>query len=396
MPPRSGPEWGRPLPTNGRLLGDMFDALPTAVLLVSERKQVVTWNPAIEQLLERRFANGATCCNILGCRRVSGTLADACLTELALARTGGLVEFEIEIAGLERPLLVTSRVVPGPRERFALLQFCPVPETADAKAPVVEEEAPTISIATLGSTVVELPSGSVHDGWLDQRTGRLLKYLVAQRGRPVHAEAIAEALWPRARTDSTNTVRHFIHALREKLEPSRDRYARSEFVLCRNGGYTLNLERIRIDAEEFESHARAGLAAHARGDKEGAAMSLTLAANLYRGDFLTEERYQDWAIAERERLLDLACQVLRALADAAPNSDHRAEYLEQLADLVPLDAEVQRELIEIWLVQGKRTRSLRRYRTLESRLMREFGERISFDLGELARGTNGSNGKPPA
>jgi DNA-binding SARP family transcriptional activator len=108
--------------------------------------------------------------------------------------------------------------------------------------------------------------------------------------------------------------------------------------------------------------------------------------DVYRGDFLPDERYDDWAIAERERLLDLAGQALRALAGGLSDPARAATYLERLAEMEPLDADVQRELIRAWLRQGRRTRAVRRYRTLQSRLMREFGESITFDLSELARG----------
>jgi DNA-binding SARP family transcriptional activator len=208
--------------------------------------------------------------------------------------------------------------------------------------------------------------------------------LGASRSGAVHADTIAEALWPRARADSTNTVRHYVHALREKLEPERGRYARSAFVVARNGGYQLNLERVEIDADEFERKAQAGLSALQGGKRERGLELLEAAMDLYRGEFLVDERYEDWAIAERERLLDLAGQALRALASGLADPAHAAVYLERLAEMEPLDADVQRELIRAWLRQGRRTRAIRR-------LMREFGESVTFDLSELARSeTTGS------
>jgi DNA-binding SARP family transcriptional activator len=249
----------------------------------------------------------------------------------------------------------------------------------------IARPATTIRIRTLGETAVELPGGEMVGDWLEQRPGQLLKFLITRRGTAVHADAITEALWPRARSDSTNTVRHFVHTLREKLEPERDRYGRSAFVIARNGGYMLDTGSFQIDSDEFEREAAAGVAALDRGRDAEGIPHLEAAMELYRGDFLVDERYADWAIIERERLLDVACEVLRALAAKEPGPDKAAHYLERLADLEPLDADVQRQLISTWLRQGKRTRALRRYRTLQSRFMREFGERITFDLAGLAR-----------
>ena len=55
----------------------------------------------------------------------------------------------------------------------------------------------------------------------------------------------------------------------------------------------------------------------------------------------------------------------------------------------PLDADVQRDLIATWLRQGRRTRAMRRYRVVQSRLMREFGERVTFDLPGLGNDAAG-------
>jgi DNA-binding SARP family transcriptional activator len=375
----------RPI-AQGRLLSDLFDALPTAVHVVSETRRIVTWNPALATLLGGRLEQAATCCDVLGCGTPGGTLEHTCVTDLALARSPGAGDYLIELPDSAQTVAVTPRVVPGAREKTVLLQLQAVQQPATAAPIRVPGSAPGITIRTLGETFLETPAGEVRGGWLDQRTGRLLKYLIANRTAAVHADTIAEALWPRARADSTNTVRHYVHALREKLEPERVRYGRSAFVIARNGGYQLNLERVEIDADGFERKAKAGLSALESGDQERGLELLQAAMAIYRGDFLLDDRYDDWAIAERERLLDLAGQALRGLVTGLADPAQAVIYLERLADMEPLDADVQRELIRVWLRQGRRTRAMRRYRTLQSRLMREFGERVTFDLSELTRG----------
>jgi LuxR family maltose regulon positive regulatory protein len=196
---------------------------------------------------------------------------------------------------------------------------------------------------------------------------------------------IAETLWPSARTGTSNTVRHFVHNLREKLEPDRTRYQPSSFVLARNGGYALNPERVRVDADEFESEVKAGLFAFEDNRPAEASERLRKAIELYRGDFLAEERFEDWAIAERERLRDLATKPLRILAAMSDDGDEAAAFLERLAEMEPLDVDIHRELMRTWLLLGRRGRAIRHYRVLQSRLMRELGERVSFDLADLIR-----------
>jgi DNA-binding SARP family transcriptional activator len=383
----------RPIP-QGRLMSDVFAVFPEGILVVSATGRILTWNPALAEIVGRSLEPGARCCAIFGCRTPGTALEDICLRELAMVRGQGFDEIVIELpgTGAKTRVAITATPFHGSRDGTVVFQVrratepvATAPPEPGPIAPSAESDGEIIRVRTLGDIVVETPTGELHGDWLDQRTGRLLKFLVANRDTPMHSDAIAEALWPRARPDTTNTVRHFIHALREKLEPRRRRYERSAFVLARNGGYQLNRERVKVDADEFEREARAGLIALAADEPDIAVPRLEAAMALYKGDFLPDERYEDWAINERERLRDLACKPLRALAELTDDPDAAAFHLERLAEMEPLDVDVHRELIGVWMSQGRRSRAMRHYRAVQSRLMRELGERVTFDLTELGR-----------
>jgi DNA-binding SARP family transcriptional activator len=353
-------------------------------VIVSERRRVVAWNPAAAELIGANLESAATCCDVFGCRRAETGLADTCVTELALARGTRLTEIVVrrrQDSG--NPLSVSGTPLAHAGTRTVVFHIR-VAGTAPAHVPMLRSPD-SIRIRTLGETVLETARGEIRNGWLDQRSGLLLKFLVARRYEAVHADEIAEALWPRARADTTSTLRHFVHTLREQLEPDRGRYQRSAFVLARHGGYMLNPEHVSVDADAFEREARAGLIAVTANEPAVARERLRKALDLYRGDFLVDERFADWAIAERERLRDLAAKPLRTLARLADDLDEATGFLERLAAMEPLDVEIHRDLIAAWLHQGRRGRAIRHYRALQSRLMRELGERLTLDLGELGR-----------
>src|SRR5439155_153130 len=81
----------------------------------------------------------------------------------------------------------------------------------------------------------------------------------------VHADEIAEAFWPGSDTSALNNVRHFVHSLRENLEPNREKRTPSSFVIAARGGYMLSRERVWIDADEFEARVEAGMTAFSSG-----------------------------------------------------------------------------------------------------------------------------------
>jgi DNA-binding SARP family transcriptional activator len=369
--------------SRGRLLSDVFDVFQAGVLVVNGTGRVLTWNPAFAELAGPELETAKTCCEVFGCRQPGGPLAETCLTEAAVARSARLDDLVIELPGGRALALSATPFNQGP---LRTVVFEAHPARSAARSVLDGTPTDVIHIRTLGETAVETPAGELPADWLEHRTGRLLKLLITHRYTPMHADAIAEALWPRASADTTSTVRHFVHTLREKLEPSRAPYQRSVYVLARNGGYMLNPDRVTVDADEFEREAKAGLVALATNDTGVATERLRNAVGLYRGDFLAEERFDDWAIMERERLRDLATKPLRALANLTSDPDEAAAYLERLADMEPLDVEIHRDLIGAWLRQGRRGRAIRHYRTLQSRLMRELGERVTFDLSELVNG----------
>jgi DNA-binding SARP family transcriptional activator len=107
---------------------------------------------------------------------------------------------------------------------------------------------------------------------------------------------------------------------------------------------------------------------------------------LYRGDFLAEEPYADWAQAERDRLRALAAEALRVLT---PLHEHHGNLpaasatLERLIELEPFDVDVHRDLIELALRRGRRTEAVRRYSALRQRMLTTFGEDVSFTLADL-------------
>lgn len=91
---------------------------------------------------------------------------------------------------------------------------------------------------------------------------------------------------------------------------------------------------------------------------------------------------------ERHRLHDLACIGLRRLADIRMELrlvDSAARSLERLATLQPFDEDVHRRLMELDVMQGRRSDAVRRYAALRTRIRRTFGHDPNFTPADLAR-----------
>jgi DNA-binding SARP family transcriptional activator len=259
--------------------------------------------------------------------------------------------------------------------------------TPEWSGQVCPTQRSALQIVTLGGFRVEGANGPINGDWLEQRPGQLLKYLVGKRRRVVSSDQIAEAMWPEAGPeDARNRLRYYVHALRERLEPERAWRSPSRFIVARRGGYLLDTSLVWIDADEFEREVLAGLAAIDQGLSVPAAAHLAGALDLYRDGFLVEDPYAEWALAERERLQELAGRALRAKVKihlGLGNLETVATHARRLADMEPFDTDVQRMFIEICLRRGRRSEAFRRYSALRKRMLASFDEELDFDLADM-------------
>ncbi len=198
---------------------------------------------------------------------------------------------------------------------------------------------------------------------LDVRSARvacLLAYLVLHRAVPQSRAHLAALFWP----DSTDAqaranLRKLVLELRRALP---------------GAGRCLDLERASlawredapcaVDVAEFERAAR----------EASSAASLERAVELYRGDLLPGS-YDDWVLAERERLRQLHVVVLGRLVSALEARRSYPEaigYARRLLDQDPLHEETYRLLMRLHATTGDRAGAVRIYHRCEAVLRREL------------------------
>jgi DNA-binding SARP family transcriptional activator len=378
-------------PSTDSLEHEAFRSFPYSLIVLDRDGRLVAVNLEGERLIEAMgiSAAGLTCCDLLGCRSAEGVLGGACLTELARERGLALPEVRVDLQTAEgiRAMWVTAAPLLEHDVSRVVLQLRPG-AAADRRRRTDPHwiSGTRLRIHVLGRTRVESPEGPIGGDWLDQRTGQLLKYLIAERHRAVHTDEIGENIWPGADFAIPGSVRYYIHALRGKLEPQRGKREHSTFIASNAGSYRLNLSHIEVDADAFEAYVTAGLDALDR-DPQLAAAEFERGLTFYKGDFLADSPYVDWAMLERHRLHDLACTALRNLAGIRLQGrllDGAARTLEQLAALQPYDEGVHRQLMELDIVRGRRSDAVRRYGSLRTRLRRTFGHDPNFTLVDLS------------
>lgn len=196
-----------------------------------------------------------------------------------------------------------------------------------------------------------------------RKSQALLAYLALPPGRPHGRDKLAALLWgDMADREARGGLRQALSALR-KLST-----ATTVLVL---DGDSVALDPASVDVDVFEFERRVA---------EATPDALALAVSLYRGDLLEnmalrEAPFEEWLLAERERLrqlaLDAFAKLLRHQRSAGALVDAVTTALRLLA-VDPLQEPVHRVLMRLYVERGRRAAALRQYQLCVSALAREL------------------------
>jgi DNA-binding SARP family transcriptional activator/Tfp pilus assembly protein PilF len=241
--------------------------------------------------------------------------------------------------------------------------------------------APTpLALQTLGGFRVLRHGQPVPaDEWKSKKARDLLKILAARRGNPVTREQLIEALWPdEDPTRTGNRLSVALSTLRSVLDPARS-LAQDHFVVAVDGAIRLSLDAVELDVESFLETAESGLRARRSGLQEEALPLLELAEAAYSGDFLEEDRYEDWAEPLRNEARAVYVDILRALAETTG----AAKYFLRIIERDPYDEPAHLGLVAALQAAGSHGEARRAYRTYVARMQEISTEPAAFPAPAL-------------
>ena len=212
--------------------------------------------------------------------------------------------------------------------------------------------------------------------WGREKALHLLQLLVSSRGRPLHREQILEALWGDSPASTAATgFRVALSALRNALEPQREAGTESTFVRRDGDSVRLSVEAgVRVDADEFSALLSAG---RAHETSVGVAIArYERALSLYRGEYLSENRYAPWAEPERlERRREylVGAERLATLLMRSGDYEGAARWAETMLQHDPLWEPAYALVMEAHWRQGNRALAVRTFNRCRKRLKDALG-----------------------
>lgn len=236
----------------------------------------------------------------------------------------------------------------------------------DAASP----DVPELRIWLLGGFRVRVGSRDVDPAvWRLRKARSLVKLLALSPGGRLHREQVLEFLWPHLEPDAAaNNFRKTLHIVRRTLEPAG---AGESARYCRVHDDVVTLVAPGAAWIDVDAFTAAAAEARERGDPA----AYRAALELYAGDLLPEDQYEEWSAGRRESLRQEWLAVLADLAAVYESQRDEARAIETLQLLVARDAgreDAHRSLMRLYALTGQRQQALRQFQVLKESLSREF------------------------
>jgi DNA-binding SARP family transcriptional activator len=203
------------------------------------------------------------------------------------------------------------------------------------------------------------------DAWRLRKAKTLVKLLALARGQRLHREALVAVLWPdRDVASATNNLHQALYSARRVLggAPGGLFRLRDDVVLL-SEGTTPWLDMVAFDAA-------CGLAR-----RTGDPQDYRAAAELYRGDLLSEDRFEDWAIGLREGLRERHLGLLVDYATVLASRGEHTQVIDLARRIVAADLfheGAHRMLMTALTASGRRYEALAALDRLREALAEEY------------------------
>ena len=219
----------------------------------------------------------------------------------------------------------------------------------------------------LGGFRISVGPRNIEEGaWHLRKAAALVKVLALSPGHRLHREQAMDLLWPDlGKKAASNNLRGTLYAARKALDPAEGpRYLASEegqLLLCPEGDLWVDVEAF----EEFTSTARRS--------RDPAAYRAAI--DLYTGDLLPEDRYEEWAEKHRRQLRESYLSLLLGLARLHEEREEYEPAIEALRKVVaeePAREEAHTGLMRLYTLSGSKGEALSQYGRLEETLSTEL------------------------
>ena len=247
-----------------------------------------------------------------------------------------------------------------------------------SQAPTVEKPE-AVRVRLLGGFRISVGSRIVEgDAWRLRKAASLVKLLALAPQHRLPRERAMELLWPGSGgRAASNNLRGTLHAARKALGERGSDHVASEdgtLLLCPQG-------ELWVDTEVFAETASA-----ARRSRNPAAYRMAI--DLYAGELLPGDRFEDWAEEGRADLRRMYLGLLTELAGLYREQGEHDRAVEALRNLLaedPTEEWAHASLMRLYALSGRQGEALAQYERLREVLSARLDAEPSAETARLRR-----------
>ncbi len=207
-----------------------------------------------------------------------------------------------------------------------LLSRLPTPPEIEVSA-----EKTAVQVQCLGMFTVFVDGQEVtQEQWVSAKARDMLAYFVTFRDKRIPLEKASVDIWP----EKDGQGRAFHSALYRLRQALRREGENAKYINVRGGEYWLDKELFIVDVDEFET---AVSGASQLSNPQEIITQRQQAHDVYRGDYLSNLLYYDWATVERQRLEHLYLHNICELAQAYATESAWQKGIQLLDTAVAID-----------------------------------------------------------
>lgn len=234
------------------------------------------------------------------------------------------------------------------------------------------------AVRLFGGLHVDVAGRIVRDGEWHKRKARLLfAMLVSRCGKDIPRDQLTEYLWPEMdASQALNNLYVVWSAMKHALLPGSGRGDKCSYVEHRGGVCRAVHGRVLTDLDEFDEQMAIATKARSTGDAVAERAALRRVSEVYRGELLPGEAYDDWFAALRERCRhDFEDAMLRASALLEAEGDRQGglALLRRALQHDPWREDLYQAALRLQMGAGQRSAAIETYLTCRSRLVDDLG-----------------------
>jgi DNA-binding SARP family transcriptional activator/tetratricopeptide (TPR) repeat protein len=247
---------------------------------------------------------------------------------------------------------------------------------------------PVLHVRLFGGLEVQRAGGPLADRDWRKRKARLMFAMLATRcGKDVPRDQLIEYLWPgMGEQTSLNNFYVVWSSMRRAIAPGLARGEACPYVDHRGGVCRAVAGAVLTDLGEFEVQVAVAARARQTGDEDAELEALQGLWDLYRGDLLPGEAYDDWFSTLRDRCRhEFEDAMLRAAEILEGRRDARGALtlVRRALEHDPWREDLYQAALRLQIAAGQRSAAIETYLMCRTRLVDDLGIDPSSDTSRL-------------